>query len=162
MKNPDRTLMPAVFIGHGNPMLTIGDNDYTRSWAELGRRLPRPKAILVISAHWYIPEMRVTAMQMPRTIHDFYGFPDELFQIQYPASGSPELAEKVADLLLPDRFEADHQWGLDHGAWAILRHLYPQAPVPVIQLSLDLRKSPQEHYRVGQKLVALRKEGVLR
>ncbi|WP_303722329.1 4,5-DOPA dioxygenase extradiol [Malonomonas rubra] len=161
MKNPDRPLMPVVFIGHGNPMLTIGNNRYARSWEELGRKLPQPKAILVISAHWYIPEMRVTAMQTPRTIHDFYGFPDALFQIEYPAAGNPELAEQVADLLLPDKFAADYQWGLDHGAWAVLRHLYPHAQIPVIQVSLDLRKAPEEHYRIGQKLASLREEGVL-
>lgn len=161
MKNVDRAKMPAVFIGHGNPMLTIGDNHYARSWTQLGKQLPVPNAILMISAHWFIPEMRVTAMKQPRTIHDFHGFPDELFEIQYPASGSPELAEKVADLLLPDKFEADEQWGLDHGTWAVLRHLYPRAQVPVIQLSLDLRKSSDEHYRIGQKLMALREDGVL-
>ncbi|SHI58891.1 Aromatic ring-opening dioxygenase, catalytic subunit, LigB family [Malonomonas rubra DSM 5091] len=161
MKNHVPASMPAVFIGHGNPMLTIGDNRYVRGWAEIGQNLPLPKAILTISAHWYIPEMRVTAMKTPRTIHDFYGFPDELFQVEYPATGNPELAEHVADLLLPDKFEADHQWGLDHGTWAVLRHLYPHAQVPVIQLSLDLRKSPEEHFRIGQKLTSLRKEGVL-
>jgi 4,5-DOPA dioxygenase extradiol len=161
MKNSNQTSMPAIFIGHGNPMLTIGDNHYTRSWKELGHQLPQPKAILVISAHWYVPEMRVTAMQVPRTIHDFYGFPEELFQIEYPAPGNPELAEQVADLLSPDHVSLDQQWGLDHGTWSVLRHIYPRAQVPVIQLSLDLRKSPEDHYRLGQQLSKLRKEGVL-
>lgn len=161
MKNSNPSYMPVVFVGHGNPMLTIDDNHYTKSWSELGRQLLQPNAILAISAHWYIPEMRVTAMKMPRSIHDFHGFPEELFQVEYPAAGSPELAEQVADLLLPDKFEADYQWGLDHGTWAVLRHMYPHAQVPVIQVSLDLRKSPEEHYLVGQKLAALRNAGVL-
>lgn len=161
MNNPHSSSMPALFVGHGNPMLTISDNPYVRGWTELGQKLPQPNAILVISAHWYLPEMRVTAMQAPRTIHDFYGFPDELFNIEYPAPGSPVLAEKVADLLLPDKLDSDHEWGLDHGTWAVLRYLYPSARIPVVQLSLDMRKSPEEHYRLGQKLMMLRKEGVL-
>lgn len=161
MNNSNNSTMPALFIGHGSPMLTLSDNRYTRSWTEIGQQLPQPKAILVISAHWYISELRVTAMSTPRTIHDFYGFPEELFQIEYLAPGSPELAEKVADLLLPDKLDYDYQWGLDHGTWAVLRHLYPKARVPVVQLSLDMRKTPEEHYRLGQKLTALRNEGVL-
>ncbi|WP_321391528.1 4,5-DOPA dioxygenase extradiol [uncultured Desulfuromusa sp.] len=161
MNNSARSLMPALFIGHGNPMMTLGDNRYTRKWSELGQMLTQPKAILMISAHWYIPEMRVTAMKAPRTIHDFYGFPKELFQLEYPASGSPDLAEQVADLLLPDKFDSDFEWGLDHGTWAVLRHLYPKAQIPVVQLSLDMRKSSEEHYRLGQKLLSLREQGVL-
>ncbi len=154
-------LMPALFVGHGNPMLSISDNQYTRSWAELGKSLPRPRAILAISAHWYVSETQVTAMPLPRTIHDFYGFPDELFQVDYPAAGSSELAQQVADLLLPNEIKLDQQWGLDHGTWSVLRHMYPQAQIPVVQLSLDLSKSPEEHFRLGQKLKALRREGVL-
>ena len=134
---------------------------YTRGWAELGKALPRPRAILAISAHWYIPETSVTVMHPPQTIHDFYGFPQELFQVEYPAPGSPELAEQVADLLSPDSVSLDKQWGLDHGTWSVLRHIYPQAQVPVIQLSLDLRKGPEEHFRLGQQLQTLRTEGVL-
>lgn len=161
MNYSNSATMPALFIGHGSPMLTLSDNRYSLGWNEIGQKLPQPSAILVISAHWYLPELRVTAMQTPRTIHDFYGFPEELFEIEYLASGSPELAEKVADLLLPDKLDSDYQWGLDHGAWAVLRHLYPRAQVPVVQVSLDMRKSSEEHYRLGQKLTSLRDEGVL-
>lgn len=161
MNNSSRPLMPALFVGHGNPMLTLSDNNYTRKWSDLGQKLTQPKAILMISAHWYIPEMRVTAMPAPRTIHDFSGFSEELFQIEYPAPGSFDLAEKVADLLLPDKLNSNYDWGLDHGTWAVLRHLYPKAQTPVVQLSLDMRKSPEEHYQLGQKLTTLRKEGIL-
>ncbi len=161
MSNQPTQKMPVVFVGHGNPMNSISDNPYTRGWAELGKVLPGPRAILAISAHWYIPSTSVTVMHPPRTIHDFYGFPQELFEVEYPAPGSPELAEQVADLLSPDRVNLDRQWGLDHGTWSVLRHIYPRAQVPVIQLSLDLRKGPEEHYRLGQRLRELRKEGVL-
>ncbi len=161
MLNQLSTQMPVLFVGHGNPMNSISDNRYTRGWAELGKVLPQPRAILAISAHWYIPEMSVTAMHPPRTIHDFYGFPDELFQIEYPAAGDPKLAEQVADLLSPDRVILDEHWGLDHGIWCVLRHIYPRAHVPVIQLSIDLRKGPEEHYRLGQRLLDLRRDGVL-
>jgi len=159
--NPQRLKMPALFVGHGNPMNSINNNHYTHSWAELGKSLPKPRAIVAISAHWYAPETSVTVMPLPRTIHDFHGFPDTLFQVEYPAPGSPELAEQVADLLIPDTVKLDHQWGLDHGTWSVLRHIYPHAQIPVIQLSLDLRKSPEEHFRLGQKLSELRNEGVL-
>lgn len=154
-------IMPVLFVGHGNPMNSVSDNYYTRAWAELGQTLPRPKAIVAVSAHWYIPSTSVTIANPPRTIHDFYGFPDELFQVEYPAAGSPQLAEEVADLLKPDRVERDNVWGLDHGTWSVLRHIYPRASVPVIQLSVDMRKGPEEHLRLGGKLKQLRKEGVL-
>lgn len=153
--------MPVLFVGHGNPMNSIGDNRFTRGWTKLGQELPRPRAILAISAHWYVQETSVTVMHPPRTIHDFYGFPQELFQVEYPAPGNPELAEQVADLLSPDRVNLDQQWGLDHGTWSVLRHIYPRAQVPVIQLSLDLRKRPEEHFRLGKKLQDLRENGVL-
>lgn len=161
MNNKTHPKMPVIFIGHGNPMYSISDNQYTRSWSELGQVLPTPKAILAISAHWYIPETSVTVIDPQRTIHDFYGFPQELFQVEYPAPGSPVLAEQVADLLSPDRVNLDQEWGIDHGTWSVLRHIYPQAQIPVIQLSLDRRKSPQEHFQLGRRLKELRNEGVL-
>jgi len=161
MNNQITTKMPVLFVGHGNPMNSISDNQYTQGWAELSKTLPKPRAILAISAHWYLPEMSVTVMHPPRTIHDFYGFPKELFEIEYPAPGCPELAEQVADLLKPVRVNLDQEWGLDHGTWSVLRHIYPRAQVPVIQLSLDMRKGPEEHYQLGQRLQELRKEGVL-
>lgn len=155
------TKMPVLFVGHGNPINSINDNRFTRSWAELGKSLPRPRAILAISAHWYIPEVGVTVMNPPRTIHDFYGFPKELFEVQYPAPGCPELAEQVADLLKPDSVSLNSDWGLDHGTWSVLRHIFPSANVPIIQLSLDTRNTPEEHYLRGQCLADLREEGVM-
>ncbi len=153
--------MPVLFVGHGNPLNSVTDNPYTRGWAGLGQTLTEPKAILAISAHWYVQSTSVTVTHPQRTIHDFYGFPQELFQIEYRAPGSPELAEQVVDLLGPDRVRLDPDWGLDHGTWSVLRHIYPQAQVPVIQLSLDLRKTPEEHYLSAQRLRKLRTEGVL-
>jgi len=153
--------MPALFLGHGNPMLTLDDNLYTRGWKQLGLDLPRPRAILTISAHWYAPTRRVSTTANPSTIHDFFGFPNELFQVEYPAPGSPELAEQVLELLATDGFEPDAQRGLDHGAWSVLRHFYPDAETPVIQLSIDQRMSPAEHFRLGQKLAPLRDEQIL-
>lgn len=161
MSDQATPLMPALFVGHGNPMLTLGDNTFTRAWAELGARLPVPKAILVVSAHWYIPKTCVTVMAQPRTIHDFYGFPAELFHVEYPAAGSPELAERVVELLAPHQVTNDQQWGLDHGTWSVLRHVYPQASIPVVQLSLNLEETPQQHYRLARQLGALRREEVL-
>ena len=155
------SIMPAVFVGHGNPMITLEDNLYTRGWQQLGRELPRPRAILTISAHWYAPTRRVSTTDFPSTIHDFFGFPKKLFQVEYPAPGSPELAERVLELLSEDGFERDGQRGLDHGAWSVLRHLYPEADIPVIQLSIDLRMSPEEHFRLAQKLAPLRDEQIL-
>lgn len=153
--------MPVLFVGHGNPMNSISDNKYTSGWAELGKGLPKPRAILAISAHWYIPETSITVMDPPRTIHDFYGFPKELFEIEYPAPGNPELAEHIADMLKPERVNPDKDWGLDHGTWSVLRHIFPSANIPVVQLSLDTRKSPEEHFLLGKRLAELREEGIL-
>ena len=153
--------MPAVFFGHGNPMNALQDNDYTRGWAAIGREVPRPKSILSISAHWYIPGTSVTAMPAPRTIHDFGGFPPKLYKIVYPASGDPALADRVRALLAPMSVNADRAWGLDHGTWTVLRHVFPRADIPVVQLSIDERKPSEYHFEVGKRLAPLRDEGVL-
>jgi 4,5-DOPA dioxygenase extradiol len=153
--------MPAVFFGHGNPMNAIRDNAYAQGWAALGAALPRPRAVLCVSAHWYIPEIAVTASAAPRTIHDFGGFPRELFEVQYPAPGSPELAHRVAQLLAPMPVAMDQSWGLDHGTWSVLRRVYPHADVPVVQLSIDESKPARWHYELAQQLARLRDERVL-
>jgi len=153
--------LPAIFFGHGNPLNARLENDHTRRWAALGASLPQPKAILCVSAHWYLPKTAVTAMLKPRTIHDFGGFPKELYQVQYPASGSRELAMRVRDLLAPIPVELDQSWGLDHGTWSVLCHVFPKADVPVVQLSIDETREPEFHYEVGKLLAPLRDEGVL-
>lgn len=153
--------MPVVFVGHGNPLNALQHNTYTNGWRDLGLRLPRPKAILAISAHWYIPETAVTAMPTPRTIHDFGGFPHELYQMLYPAPGDPILASRVQALLAPLSVRRDQQWGLDHGTWAVLCHMFPQADIPVVQLSIDETQPAAFHYEVGKQLAPLREEGVL-
>lgn len=154
--------MPCIFFGHGNPMNALARNPYTDAWNEVGRALPRPRAILAISAHWYIPAVAVTAMEAPRTIHDFGGFPRELFEVQYPAPGSPELAARVAELLRPTAVAQDEQhWGLDHGTWSVLCHVFPEADIPVIQLSIDETKPAAFHYELGSRLGTLRDEGIL-
>jgi len=155
------TLMPAIFVGHGNPMNALLDNDYTRGWAALGRELPRPQAVLCVSAHWYLPATLVTAMPSPRTIHDFGGFPRELYEVQYPAPGAPHLAHRVQALLAPTAVGADERWGLDHGTWSVLRHVFPGADVPIVQLSIDETQPAAFHYALGKKLAPLREEGVL-
>ena len=154
--------LPAVFLGHGNPMNALQANDWTRAWAALGAGLaPKPRAVLAISAHWYIPGTAVTAMAAPRTIHDFGGFPRELFAVRYPAPGDPALAARIAELLAPLRVEADQSWGLDHGTWSVLKHVYPKADVPIVQLSIDEREPASFHYEIGKRLAPLRDEGVL-
>ncbi|HEX2951045.1 MAG TPA: 4,5-DOPA dioxygenase extradiol [Armatimonadota bacterium] len=153
--------MPVVFVGHGNPMNALDHNAYTAGWQALSRQLPRPQAVLAISAHWYIPETAVTAMETPRTIHDFGGFPGELYQMQYPAPGEPTLASRVQSLLAPLSVRRDQQWGFDHGTWAVLCHLFPLADIPVVQLSIDETQPAAFHYDIGKQLAPLREEGVL-
>jgi 4,5-DOPA dioxygenase extradiol len=153
--------MPVLFLGHGSPMNAIEDNDFSLAWQEAARQLPTPKAILCISAHWETRGSQVTAMEAPRTIHDFYGFPRPLFEKQYPAPGSPELAARVANLLGEDKMVLDQSWGLDHGTWSVLCRMYPQANLPVVQLSLDRSIDPSGHYQLGRGLNLLRQEGVL-
>ncbi|PIJ49483.1 4,5-DOPA dioxygenase extradiol [Erwinia sp. OLTSP20] len=153
--------MPALFLGHGSPMNVLEENRYTQAWRHLGAILPRPQAILAVSAHWYTRGTAVTAMAEPRTIHDFGGFPQALFDTHYPAPGSPALAKQVAELLAPLEVTLDQAWGLDHGAWGVLIKMYPQADIPVIQLSIDGTQPPLWHYQLGQKLSALRHQGVM-
>jgi 4,5-DOPA dioxygenase extradiol len=154
-------MQPALFVGHGNPMNAILDNEWSAAWRTLGSGLPRPRAILAVSAHWYLPGTHVTAMERPRTIHDFGGFPRQLFAVQYPAPGSPELASRVAQLLAPTPVGLDQEWGLDHGTWSILAHLFPGADIPVVQLSIDESLPGRGHYELAKRLGPLRDEGVL-
>lgn len=153
--------MPALFLGHGNPMNALARNAWTERWAALGASLPRPKGVLAVSAHWYAPGTAVTAMERPRTIHDFGGFPSALFAVSYPAPGSPPLAARVRELLAPLDVEEDGSWGLDHGTWSVLCHVFPKADVPVVQLRLDETEPPSFHYDLGRRLAPLRDEGIL-
>ena len=153
--------MPAIFFGHGNPMNALMRNVYTEGWAAIGAELPRPKAVLCVSAHWYLPETLVHASAAPRTIHNFGGFPRELYEVQYPAHGSPQLAARVSELLAPVPVGLDERWGLDHGAWSVLCHVFPEADVPVVQLSMDETQPAEFHYELAKRLAPLRDEGVL-
>lgn len=156
------TTLPVLFIGHGSPMNAIAQNEYTATLNKLGEALPRPKAILCVSAHWMTEGSWVTHMPKPKTIHDFYGFPQALFDVQYPAPGSPETAELIAELVKDPRINLDKEmWGLDHGTWSIMRHIYPDADIPVLQLSLHLEQPPGYHYKLGQELKRFRDMGVL-
>ncbi len=154
-------LTPAIFFGHGNPMNALARNSYTEGWVKIGQTLARPRAILSISAHWFVPETGVTVSTAPRTIHDFGGFPRELYQVRYPAPGAPDVARRVQELLRPVPVHLDESWGLDHGTWSVLCHVYPHADVPVVQLSIDETQPAAFHYETGERLAPLREEGVL-
>jgi len=153
--------MPTIFFGHGNPMNALEQNAYTQGWGAIGSRIPRPKAVLAVSAHWYVSGTAVTAMAAPRTIHDFGGFPPELYEIRYPAPGDPGLARRVQSLLAPVSVRLDERWGLDHGTWSVLCHVFPDASVPVVQLSIDATQPAVFHYELGKRLAPLRDEGIL-
>lgn len=154
-------LMPVLFIGHGSPMNGIEDNEFSQRWTKMAKEIPTPAAVLVVSAHWYSKGTKVTAMDFPKTIHDFGGFPQSLFDVQYNAPGNPILAKETASLIHSTAVELDHDWGLDHGTWTIVRHMYPDADIPVLQLSIDYTKGPQYHYDLAKELYELRKKGVL-
>jgi len=153
--------MPVLFLGHGSPMNAIEENEFVQGFRKVGKEIPKPNAVLVVSAHWETKGTFVTAMEKPKTIHDFGGFPKELYEVQYPAPGSPELAAETKSIIKKVDVGLDESWGLDHGAWSVVKHLYPDADVPVIQLSLDYSKSPQYHYELAKELSSLRKKGVL-
>lgn len=154
-------LMPVLFVGHGSPMNGIEDNEFSRRWEKMGEEIPVPKAVLVISAHWFTNGTKITSMDFPPTIHDFGGFPQELFDVQYPAPGNPKLAEETKALIHSANVELNHDWGLDHGAWTVVRRMYPKADIPVLQLSIDYTKPPKYHYELAKELASLRKKGVL-
>jgi 4,5-DOPA dioxygenase extradiol len=153
--------MPVLFLGHGSPMNAIEENEFVEGFRKIGKTIPKPEAILCVSAHWETRGTYVTAMEKPGTIHDFGGFPQALYEVQYPAPGHPELAEKIRLLTKATRIELDHTWGLDHGAWSVIKHLYPAADIPVIQMSLDYHQTPRYHYDLMKELKSLRNTGVL-
>lgn len=153
--------MPVLFIGHGSPMNAIEDNIFSKRWQQMGKEIPTPKAVVVVSAHWLTKGTLVTAMPNPKTIHDFGGFPQALFDVQYPAPGSPELATEIQKLITNPAVELDHDWGLDHGTWSVVKHMYPDADIPVLQLSIDYYKPAAYHYELAKQLLSLRKKGVL-
>ena len=153
--------MPVLFIGHGSPMNAIEDNEFSKRWGQMGKEIPTPNAVVVVSAHWLTKGTQVTAMPNPKTIHDFGGFPQALFDVQYPAPGSPELATEIQKMITNPAVELDHDWGLDHGTWSVVKHMYPNADIPVLQLSIDYYKPAAYHYELAKQLLALRKKGVL-
>lgn len=153
--------MPVLFVGHGSPMNGIEENMFSRRWHALAQELPRPRGVLVISAHWLTRGTYVTAMEKPRTIHDFGGFPQELFDVQYPAPGDPQLAQDTKALIAKTSVGLDHEWGLDHGAWSVVKQIYPEADIPVLQLSIDYNRPAQYHYDLAKDLAALRRRGIL-
>ena len=153
--------MPVLFLGHGSPMNAIEENEFTKGWINIGRTVPKPTAVLCISAHWETRGTYVTGMEKPKTIHDFRGFPEELYEVQYPAPGSPELAREIKSLVTKAQFGLDEKWGLDHGCWCVLKHLYPYADIKVIQISMDYYMSSRQHYELAKELQILRKKGVL-
>lgn len=159
LSNSDQ--MPVLFLGHGSPMNAIEENEFVAGFRKVGKEIPKPQAILVVSAHWETNGTFVTAMEKPRTIHDFGGFPRALYEVQYPAAGSPELAQETKKLIKKTEVGLDQSWGLDHGAWSVVKHLYPNADVPVIQMSLDYRQGPQYHFELAKEMASLRKKGVL-
>jgi 4,5-DOPA dioxygenase extradiol len=159
--NGNNTVMPMMFVGHGSPLNALEENKFSRGWRSMAAQVPVPRAILCISAHWETRGTLVTAMERPRTIHDFYGFPDELFAVEYPAKGSPETARETIANSPEQSFKPDYEWGLDHGTWSVLRHLYPQANIPVLQLSLDYTLKPGQHFQLAKSLSSLRRRGVL-
>ena len=158
---PNTEKMPVLFLGHGSPMNAIEENQFVQGFRNISREIPTPSAILCISAHWFTRGTKVTAMDLPPTIHDFGGFPEELFAVHYPAPGSPDLAQETATLLLPAEVQEDHSWGLDHGAWSVIRHLYPDADIPVVQMSIDYTKPPEYHFELAGRLQKLREKGIL-
>lgn len=154
-------LMPVLFIGHGSPMNGIEDTEFSRGWKKMAKEIPSPAAVLVVSAHWFTRGTQITTMDFPKTIHDFGGFPQALFDVQYNAPGNPALAKETASMIVSTQVELDHDWGLDHGTWTVVRHMYPEANIPVLQLSIDYTKDSQFHYDLAKELYALRKKGVL-
>lgn len=153
--------MPVLFVGHGSPMNAIEDNEFTQRWVQMAKEIPVPKAVLIVSAHWLTRGTHITAMEKPKTIHDFGGFPKALFDVEYPAPGQPSLAKETASLITTTNVGLDHDWGLDHGAWSVVKVMYPNADIPMLQLSIDYNKPPQYHYDLAKELQALRKKGVL-
>lgn len=158
---PNSEKMPVLFLGHGSPLNALEENQFVTGFREIAKTLPKPNAILCVSAHWFTNGIKVTSMEMPRTIHDFSGFPKELYEVQYPAKGNPALANETKELLSPTFVELDEKWGLDHGAWSVIKHLYPNADIPVVQLSIDYTKPVQFHFELAQKLNSLRHKGIL-